>query len=93
MKAPERDQPETRAAIGEFNIFERYPTSTLTPRFGQVAEAGRPMSAAFYQVGVYYHRVKWYPGAIDRFKEISVTIRYSGRDGSTSPRGLPHEDR
>ncbi|MEQ1759832.1 MAG: outer membrane protein assembly factor BamD [Vicinamibacterales bacterium] len=84
MKAPERDQSETRAAIAEFNtFFERYPQSALTPEVrGKWREAKDRLSAASYQVGVYYHRVKWYPGAIDRFKEIlRDDPGYSGRDG------------
>jgi outer membrane protein assembly factor BamD (BamD/ComL family) len=28
------------------------------------------LSEASYKVGLYYYRARWYPGAIDRFKEV-----------------------
>jgi outer membrane protein assembly factor BamD (BamD/ComL family) len=28
------------------------------------------LSAASYVVGLHYYRIRWYPGAIDRFREI-----------------------
>jgi outer membrane protein assembly factor BamD len=83
MKAPERDQTQTKAAITEFNaFFERYPTSALTPEVRvKWREAKDRLSAASYRVGFYYFRAKWYPGAIDRFKEIlRDDPGYSGRD-------------
>jgi outer membrane protein assembly factor BamD (BamD/ComL family) len=33
-------------------------------------EARDRLSAASYRVGLHYYRVKWYPGAVDRFREI-----------------------
>ncbi len=83
MKAPERDQTETKAAITEFNaFFERYPMSGLTPEVRlKWREAKDRLSAASYQVGFYYYRARWYPGAIDRFKEIlRDDPGYSARD-------------
>ena len=83
MRAPERDQTETREAIKEFDLFfERYPMSMLTPEVRQKwREARDRLSQASYRVGFYYFRVKWYPGAIDRFKEIlKDDPGYSGRD-------------
>jgi len=83
MKAPERDQTATKAAIAEFNtFFERYPTSTLTSEVKtKWRDAKDRLSAASYVVGFYYFRAKWYPGAIDRFKEIlRDDPGYSGRD-------------
>ena len=72
MRAPERDQTETAAAVREFDVFfDRYPNSMLT---GEVREKWREarsrMSQASYKVGLYYYRARWYPGAIDRFKEV-----------------------
>jgi len=84
MKAPERDQTETRAAIRDFDaFFERYPESALTPEVKvKWREARDRLSTSSYQVGVYYYRTRWYPGAIDRFKEIlRDDPGYSGRDG------------
>lgn len=84
MRAPERDQTETKAAIVEFEVFfERYPASTLTTDVRTKWRAAKDrLTTASYQVGVYYHRARWYPGAIDRFKEIlRDDPGYSGRDG------------
>ena len=84
MRAPERDQTETRAAIREFEVFfDRYPASMLTTEVRtKWREAKDRLSTASYQIGLYYYRVKWYPGAIDRFKEIlRDDPGYSGRDG------------
>jgi outer membrane protein assembly factor BamD len=83
MRAPERDQTETKAAIREFEaFFERYPTSMLTTEVrAKWREAKDRLSTASYRVGVYYYRARWYPGAIDRFKEIlRDDPGYSGRD-------------
>ena len=83
MKAPGRDQTETKAALTEFNtFFERYPTSALTQEVRvKFREARDRLSAANYQVGFYYYRARWYPGAIDRFKEIlRDDPGYSARD-------------
>ncbi len=83
MKAPERDQTATKAAIVEFNaFFDRYPQSALTPEVRMKwREAKDRLSAASYLVGFYYYRVRWYPGAIDRFKEIlRDDPGYSARD-------------
>lgn len=72
MRAPERDQTETRDALREFEaFFERYPESQLAPEVKEKwREARDRLSQASYRVGFYYFRVKWYPGAIDRFREI-----------------------
>jgi outer membrane protein assembly factor BamD len=72
MRAPERDQTETRAALKEFDLFfERYPNSALAPEVKQRwREARDRLSEASYRVGIYYYRSRWYPGAIDRFREV-----------------------
>ena len=72
MRAPERDQTETRDALKEFDaFFARFPQSQLTPEVKQKwREARDRLSQASYRVGLHYYRVKWYPGAIDRFREI-----------------------
>jgi len=72
MKAPERDQTETIAAVREFEVFfDRYPNSMLTPEVREKwREARSRLSQASYKVGLYYYRARWYPGAIDRFKEV-----------------------
>jgi outer membrane protein assembly factor BamD len=83
MKAPERDQTETIAAVREFEIFfDRYPNSMLTAEVREKwREARNRLSEASYKVGLYYYRARWYPGAIDRFKEVlKADPGYPGRD-------------
>ena len=72
MRAPERDQTETAAAVREFDVFfDRYPNSMLTSEVREKwREARSRLSEASYKVGLYYYRARWYPGAIDRFKEV-----------------------
>ncbi|MGE0444391.1 MAG: outer membrane protein assembly factor BamD [Vicinamibacterales bacterium] len=83
MRAPARDQTETREALREFDIFfERFPESALTPEVKQRwREARDRLSEASFLVGQHYYRVEWYPGAIDRFREVlRDDPAYSGRD-------------
>jgi outer membrane protein assembly factor BamD len=72
MRRPERDQTETAAAVREFEVFfDRYPNSMLTSEVRERwREARSRLSEASYKVGLYYYRARWYPGAIDRFKEV-----------------------
>jgi outer membrane protein assembly factor BamD len=72
MRAPERDQTETKEAIREFEVFfERYPNSPLMPEVRtRWREARDRLSEASYRVGLFYFRSRWYPGAIDRFREV-----------------------
>jgi len=72
MLAPLRDQTQTRDAIKEFETFvERYPTSKLLPD-GQkkLRECKDRLSNADYQVGYFYYRSRWYPGAISRLRAV-----------------------
>ncbi len=83
MLAPERDQAATRDAIKEIEIFlQRFPNSKLMPEARKMErEAKDRLSEANYRVGYYYFRVKWYPGATERFKEIlSTDPNYTNRD-------------
>lgn len=44
-------------------------------------EARDRLSAASFRVGVFYYRSRWYPGAIDRFREVlRDDPGYTGRD-------------
>jgi outer membrane protein assembly factor BamD len=72
MRAPQRDQTETKEALREFdNFFTRYPDDPLTPEVKQRwREARDRVSESSYLVGVHYFRQKWYPGAVDRFREV-----------------------
>ena len=83
MRAPERDQTETREALKEFDVFfQRYENSPLAPEVKQRwREARDRLSEASYRVGLHYYRVRWYPGAIDRFREVlRDDPGFSGRD-------------
>lgn len=83
MLAPERDQAATKDAIKEIEIFlQRFPNSRLIADARTMErEAKDRLSEANYRVGFYYFRVRWYPGAIDRFKDIlAADPAYSGRD-------------
>jgi outer membrane protein assembly factor BamD len=84
MRAPERDQTESAAAVREFEaFFDRYPNSMLTPEVREKwRDARSRVSEASYKVGLYYYRVKWYAGAIDRFKQVlREDPGYPERDG------------
>ena len=72
MLAPERDQSATKDAIKEIEIFlQRFPNSKLMPEARTMEREARDrLSEANYKVGYYYFRVRWYPGAIDRFKDL-----------------------
>ena len=83
MLAPERDQSATRDAIKEIEIFlQRFPNSQLMPEARKMErEAKDRLSEANYRIGYYYFRVKWYPGAIDRFKDLlKVDPSFTNRD-------------
>lgn len=69
MRAPQRDQTATKEAIREFNVFlERHPSSSLRPEVEtKLREATDRLSRSDYEVGLHYYRMRWYPGAIDRF--------------------------
>jgi outer membrane protein assembly factor BamD len=83
MAKPERDQTETREAIREFDIFfERYPNSKLRPEAEKYYRETRDrFSESEYRVGLFYHRARWYPGAIDRFQQVLKTDpKFTNRD-------------
>ena len=83
MRLAQRDQTETRAALKEFEVFvARYPNSSLMPEAkARLREARDRLSDADYQVGFFYYRQRWYPGAIDRFKSVlKDDPEYTGRD-------------
>jgi len=83
MKAAARDQTATKEGLKEFQVFfDRYPNSPLMPEVRkQWREARDRLSEASYLVGYQYYRQKWYPGAVDRFREIlKDDPEYSKRD-------------
>ena len=72
MRAPDRDQTDTRDAIGEFEAFiQRYPNSELMPEVRKHLRLARDrLTEAELIVGRYYFGRKWWPGAIDRFRAV-----------------------
>jgi outer membrane protein assembly factor BamD len=83
MRAPERDQTETVAALKEFQtFFDRYPTSSLTPEVRKEWRVARDrLSGAEFRVAYHYFRIRWYPGAIPRLRGIlKDDPQYSNRD-------------
>lgn len=83
MLAPDRDQTATRDAIREIEIFlQRYPNSALMPEARAIEREARDrLSQAGYRIGFFYYRARWYPGAIDRFREVlKLDPGFSGRD-------------
>ncbi len=84
MRRAERDQTETRNAIREFeNFLDRYPTDpewTSTVR-ERLREARDRLSEHDFTVGQFYYRAKFYPGAVNRFRQIlDNDPEYSKRD-------------
>jgi outer membrane protein assembly factor BamD len=83
MLGPERDQTATKDAIREIEIFlQRFPNSPLMPEARKLEREARDrLSDASYRVGFFYYRLKYYPGAIDRFREVLKSDPgYSNRD-------------
>jgi outer membrane protein assembly factor BamD len=83
MRAAERDQTETRAALREFDVFfQRYPNSPLSAEVKMNWRIARDrLSESSYRVGLTYFRNRWYPGAIDRFREVlRDDPGFTGRD-------------
>lgn len=83
MRAPDRDQTETREAVAEWQAFvDRYPKSALMPEVAaKLREARDRLSDSEAMVGLFYYRVRWYPGSIERYKSLLKTDpEYSRRD-------------
>jgi outer membrane protein assembly factor BamD len=84
MRAPERDQTETRSTIREFeNFVSRYPGSSLLPEVrAKLREARDRLSESEFLVGRFYYRINWFPGAIVRLQAIlKQDADFTGRDG------------
>lgn len=72
MLGPDRDQTETRTTLKEFEAFvARFTNSSLLPEVKEKLRQTRDrLSESQYRVGFFYFRSRWYPGAIDRFKQV-----------------------
>jgi outer membrane protein assembly factor BamD len=84
MRGPQRDQTETREAVRELQTFvERYPNSQLRPEAeAKLREARDRVSTSEYQIGVFYYKQRWYPGAIDRLRALMKSDPgFTYRDG------------
>jgi outer membrane protein assembly factor BamD len=75
MSAPDRDQTATRDTIKELQVFlDRYPNSPLINDARKLMREARDrLSESSFRVGRTYYRMKWYPGAIGRFREVLAT--------------------
>jgi len=83
MLGPERDQSATKDAIKEVEIFlQRFPNSSLMSEARRMEREARDrLSESSYRVGYFYYRNRYYPGAIDRFRDVLKTDpSYTGRD-------------
>jgi len=83
MKAPMRDQTETRDAIRELQAFiARYPTCPLIDEGKQrLRQAKDRLDQWDLGVGVQYYKLKWYPGAIGRIGPlIQSDPEFTNRD-------------
>ncbi len=69
---PERDQTPARDALDAFDAFLRtYPNSALRPEVEKNRRAAREeLSEYGDRIGVFYFRIHWYPGAIERFTAL-----------------------
>jgi len=72
MRGPQRDQTQTRDAVKEFETFvTRYPDSMLISEGkARLREARDRLSESEYEVGYFYYRQRWYPGAVFRFQAL-----------------------
>ena len=72
MLSPQRDQTATKEALAEFDAFiQRYPTSKLRPDVEKLQRQARDrLSESEFEIGLLYSRMKWCPGAIERFKGL-----------------------
>jgi outer membrane protein assembly factor BamD len=85
MRAPARDQTETREAVRELTVFvERYPTCPLIEEGKQrLRDAKDRLGDSEFAVGQQYFRMKYYPGAVGRLKPlIESDPGYSNRDAA-----------
>lgn len=85
MRSPERDQTETREAIREFEAFlTRYPSSALLSEVNaRLRESRDRLGESDLRVGVFYYRIRWYPGAAERLSTLlKQDPQFTNRDGA-----------
>ena len=84
MRAPMRDQTETRDAIRELQVYlTRYADQPLAGEARQkLREAKDRLADWDAGVALHYFRIKWYPGAIGRLEPlVKADPEYTRRDG------------
>ena len=72
MRSAHTDQTATREALAEFEVFfKRFPNSALSGEAKQNWRIARDrLSMHSYNVAIGYFKRRWYPGAVDRLREI-----------------------
>jgi len=72
MLKPQRDQTETRETLLQFAIFfRRYPNSPLRPEVEKYNRQARDrLSQSEFEVGRFYARLNWCPGAVERLQGL-----------------------
>lgn len=83
MMGADRDPTPAQESLTACELFLRnYPNSDYKPEVLKVRRlALDEISGHDYKVGLYYYRIKWYPGAIDRFKTmLAKDPEFSQRD-------------
>jgi outer membrane protein assembly factor BamD len=83
MRAPMRDQTETRDAIREFEVYvTRFPDKDLIDEArARLREAKDRLADWDTGVAEHYFRIKWYPGVVGRLKPlIEADPGYTRRD-------------
>ena len=84
MRGADRDQTATKAGLKEFDVFfQKFPASALMAEVKEKWRIARDrLSENSYRIGLTYFRLRWYTGAIDRFREVlRDDPAYTGRDG------------
>jgi outer membrane protein assembly factor BamD len=72
MRPADRDQTKTKEALAEFDtFFQRFPRSPLMPQARQQWRIARDrLSESSFDVGGFYFKRHYYPGAYSRFNEV-----------------------
>lgn len=84
MLSPQRDQTETRETLQQFALFfKRYPNSALRTEVEQYDRQARDrLSESEFEVGRFYARLNWCPGAVDRLQGVlKDDPTFTNRDG------------